>query len=92
MGTCSLTRRCASVCCEQPYTLLIRLVFVQFLMPMVSKQQPNNRGLARYGDDFWGINTNYTHHTALPVSSSFPLHWHSSPGSLRFTIPSANAS
>ncbi|KAG1877281.1 hypothetical protein F4604DRAFT_1680312 [Suillus subluteus] len=85
LGTCSSTER----------SLLIRLVrFVQyFLMPVVSKQQPNNRGLARYGDDFWGINTNYTpRHTAPPASPSTPLHWRSLLGSLRFTTPFANAS
>ncbi|OJA11179.1 hypothetical protein AZE42_10585, partial [Rhizopogon vesiculosus] len=31
-----------------------------------SKRQPNNRASARYGDDFWGNNTNRTPHRSAP--------------------------
>ncbi|KAG1808979.1 uncharacterized protein BJ212DRAFT_1381776 [Suillus subaureus] len=54
--------------------------------------QPNNRGLAKYGKNFWDADTSTAPcHAAPPASSSTSLHWRSLFGSLRFSTRSADA-
>ncbi|KAG0696420.1 hypothetical protein DFH29DRAFT_1082893, partial [Suillus ampliporus] len=55
---------------------------------LVSRQQASNRGLAKYGDDFWGTDTNRTPCGALPLSGPLPLlRWRNLFGFLHFTRP-----
>ncbi|KAG1860949.1 hypothetical protein F4604DRAFT_1957684 [Suillus subluteus] len=59
---------------------------------LVSKQQPNNRGLAKYGKDFWDADINTVpHRAAPPARPSSSLHWRSLLGSLRFSTRPADA-
>ncbi|KAG0696421.1 hypothetical protein DFH29DRAFT_1004590 [Suillus ampliporus] len=59
---------------------------------LASQQLANNRGLAKYGDDFWGNDTNSTPRRAPPpASSSSSLHWRSWFGSLRFSARPTDA-
>ncbi|KAG2049033.1 hypothetical protein BDR06DRAFT_1012430 [Suillus hirtellus] len=52
------------------------------------RQQSNNRGLARFGNDFWGDDTNRTPRRSEDTSSSPRLR--NFPGSLRSSTRSAN--
>ncbi|KAG0697088.1 WD40-repeat-containing domain protein [Suillus ampliporus] len=59
---------------------------------LVSQQLTKNRGLAKYGDDFWGNDMNRTlRRGGPPASSSSSLHWRSLFGSLRFSVRPTDA-
>ncbi|KAG2747526.1 WD40 repeat-like protein [Suillus brevipes Sb2] len=54
--------------------------------------QPNNRGLAKYGKDFWDADTNSTPHPAAPPANPLStLHWRNFLGPLRVSIRPSNA-
>ncbi|KAG2339680.1 hypothetical protein BDR05DRAFT_577875 [Suillus weaverae] len=59
---------------------------------MVATQQARKRGLARYGDDFWGNDIDRTpRRPAPPASTSSRLHWRSFFGSKHLGTRPANA-
>jgi hypothetical protein len=54
--------------------------------------QPNNRGLAKYGKDFWHADTNSTHRHVAPLASPSPsIRWRNLVGPLRFSTRPPNA-